>query len=97
MKAIQVTSSLLELLDPFFRLQDIVFRKHGYRRTSLCDCVYLGNHHMAIKGAAAIRSFGLLNMLTNLGDHGRAKGQVRHKVAVHDVDMQPVRAMLDGI
>lgn len=52
---------------------------------------------MAIKGAAAIGSLGPFNVLTNLGDHGRTKGQVRHKMAIHDVDMQPIRAMLDSI
>jgi hypothetical protein len=39
----------------------------------------------------------LFRMRTKLLDHGRAEGQVRHEMAVHDIDVDHVGAsMVDG-
>lgn len=57
---------------------------------------YLHDHHMAVKGALAGRVdvLGALDERADLGDDGGAKGHVGDEVAVHDVDVQPVRALL---
>ncbi len=43
---------------------------------------YLGNHHVAVKSTLAMVLRGLLDMLPDLDDHGRAKGKVGDKVAI---------------
>lgn len=44
---------------------------------------------MAVKGALSVCGSGTLDMRADLGDDGRTEGHVRHKVAVHDVDLHP--------
>lgn len=63
--------------------------RHGVRITHLHD------HHVAIKCSAAARLGGTVDATTNLGDHRATDGHVRHEVAVHDVDMEPVGALLN--
>jgi hypothetical protein len=50
---------------------------------------------MAIKRALPIRLRWPVDVRADLCDDGRAKGDVGDKVAVHDVDVQPVGALLD--
>lgn len=42
----------------------------------------LGDHHVAVKGAPAVALGRLVDVLSDLGHDRRAKGEVRHKVAV---------------
>lgn len=52
---------------------------------------------MAVEGARGIGGYGAVDVRADLGDDGGAEGDVRHKVTVHDVDVQPLRAiLLDG-
>lgn len=46
---------------------------------------------MAVKGSPPLCRLGPLNVRSNLCDDGRAKGDIGHEMAVHDVDMDPVR------
>lgn len=57
----------------------------------------LGDHHVAIKGSLAELLAGLVDVRTDHGDDGSAKGHVGYKVAVHDIDMEPVSAVADGV
>lgn len=50
---------------------------------------YLSDHHMTVKCARAMCCFGTLDSVADLHDDGRPKRHVRHKVPVHDIDMQP--------
>lgn len=58
---------------------------------------YLSDHHVAVKGALAKSIGGPVDMGADLGDNGSSKGNVGHKVTVHDIDMQPVCALPDGV
>lgn len=42
----------------------------------------LGNHHVAVKGAASMRGGGLLDVRADLGDDGGTEGDVGNEVAV---------------
>lgn len=44
---------------------------------------HLGDHHVAIESASAVGRAGALNVGTDLGHNGGAKGHVGDKVAVH--------------
>ena len=44
---------------------------------------YLSDHHMAIESALALGVGGAVDMRPDLGDHGGAKGDVGHEVAIH--------------
>ena len=57
----------------------------------------LGDHHMAIKGSLAELLVGLVDVGTDHGDYRSAKGHVGYKVAVHNIDMEPVSAVADGV
>lgn len=61
MEAVQVTASVLKLLDPAFGL---------------------GDHHVAVEGAAAVGGGRRGNMRADLGDDRCAKGYVGDEVAV---------------
>ena len=58
---------------------------------------YLSDHHVAVEGALSVGLGGLLDVWANLGDDGCSKGDVGDKVAVHNVDVQPVCSMADGV
>ena len=47
----------------------------------------LCNHHMTVKGPLSLCSRRTVDVGADLGHDGRAEGHVRHKVAVHDVDL----------
>lgn len=49
---------------------------------------------MAVKGSSAVGLSRPGNMRADLGDDGGAEGDVGDKVAVHNVDMEPVRALV---
>lgn len=52
---------------------------------------------MAVEGARGIGGGGAVDVRADLGDDGGAEGDVGHEVPVHDVDVQPLRAVLfDG-
>lgn len=55
---------------------------------------YLHDHHMAVECPYISRLFGLLDVRSDFRDDGSAKGHVGDEVAVHDIDVQPVRAFL---
>lgn len=59
--------------------------------------IHFCDHHMAIKRSFPECLFGSIDMTADLGHNGGAKGHVRDKVAVHDVDMEPVCALRNGI
>jgi hypothetical protein len=48
---------------------------------------YLGDHHVAVKGALSVGLGWPVDVRPDLSDDGSAKGNVGHKVAVHDVDV----------
>lgn len=43
---------------------------------------YLGDHHVAVKGALAVALGWLVDVGADLGDDGRAEGEVGNEVAV---------------
>jgi len=64
------------------------------RSTRPTGSAHLHDHHVAVKGARPARALGTRDMRADLGDDGGAKGHVGHKVAIHDVDVQPVGALV---
>jgi len=94
-EAVQVAAGLLELLDPFLRLLEPVSRclpfvspsSSSSYRNRLLSSPYLGDHHVAVEGAFSVGFSGPVDVRADLGDNGSAKGDVGHKVAVHDVDV----------
>lgn len=105
-EAVQVTAGLLEFLDPFMRLDKI-----GSQRVMSVSIAFtpsktemdgegqvatdLRNHHVAVKGAPRPGLEGSVHAATNVGDHRASDGHVGYKVAIHDVDVQPVGPLLD--
>jgi hypothetical protein len=95
-EAVQVAAGFLEILDPFFRLlepvsrcvlcRDPVVSARVFIHSSLSN-PYLGDHHMAVESALSVGFSGPVDVRADLGDDGSAKGDVGHKVAVHDVDV----------
>lgn len=67
------------------------------RRQNGASCPYLSNHHVAVKGAATMGLLGRLNVPPDLGYDGGTKGDVWHKVSIHNVDVKPVGALRDGV
>ena len=59
-------------------------------RTGIGDCVdvaaRLSYHHMDIEEAVVILTYRL--------DHRHAEGNIRHKIAIHHIEMQVLRARL---
>lgn len=51
---------------------------------------YLRNHHMAIECSLSVFRCRLCYVASDFGDDRRSKGNVWHKVAVHDIDVQPM-------
>lgn len=51
---------------------------------------------MAVEGAFAFWGSGPVDVGPDFGDDGRAEGDVRDEVSVHDVDVQPVCALGNG-
>lgn len=97
-EAVEIASGLLEFLDPFLWLLTMVNMlfleeclRVARRRTDL------GDHHVAIEGALAKGLGRLVNMRTDHCDNGSAKGHVGDEMAVHDIDMEPICAMADGV
>lgn len=46
---------------------------------------HLGNHHVAVKGAAAVVLGRPIDEAANLGDDGRAKSHVGNEMAIPEV------------
>lgn len=94
-EAVQVAAGLLELLDPFFGYWSpsvdvylLVFPSSSpSSRNQHLSNPYLGDHHVAVEGAFSIGFSGPVDVRADLGDDRGAKGDVGHKVAVHDVDV----------
>lgn len=80
-EAIEVAAGLLELLNPFLGLETR-YQLLCLSHISASGAVYLGNHHMTIKCASSARLLGLIDMASDLGDNGGAKGDVGNKVTV---------------
>ena len=103
MEAVQIAAGLLEILDPFLRLLESVSRcvssscrNSCFRKSlsSLSFCLpvllsgpYLGDHHVAVEGAFSVGFSWPVDVRANLGDDGSSEGDVRHEMAVHDVDV----------
>ncbi len=66
-------------------------------RGGFVQTAYLGDHHVAVKGALAVRRCRSLDVGADFGHHGRAEGDVGHEVAVHDVDVKPCRSVVDRV
>ena len=101
-EAVQVAASLLKVLDPLLRLLEPVSRAFLVRTpvsdaSTFLSSPYLGDHHVAVEGALSVGFSGPLDVRTDLSDDGSAEGNVGHEVAVHDVDVQPVCSMADGV
>lgn len=58
---------------------------------------YLSDHHVAVEGALSVSLSGLLDVWADLGDNGCSEGDVGDEVAVHDIHVQPVCSMADGV
>lgn len=43
---------------------------------------WLGDHHVAVKGASAVGGGGLLDVRADFSNDGGAKGDIGHKVAI---------------
>ena len=54
---------------------------------------HLCNHHMAVKGPLAVGMSRPANMRADLGDNGSSKGDIGDEMAIHDIDMEPVRPL----
>jgi len=97
-EAVEITTSVLELLDPFLGLLAMVnmlFSDEGLKvGWSWTD---LGDHHVAVEGTLSKGLGGLVDMRTDHGYYGSAKSHVGDEVAVHDIDVQPICAMADGV
>lgn len=82
-ETVQVAAGLLELLDPLLGL--FVFfplGSAGCGGKKKNPPTHLGDHHVAVKGAAAVPGGGLIDVFPDLGDDGGAEGDVRYEVAV---------------
>jgi len=95
-EAVQIATGILELADPFMRLLKRIRCQRG-----ACDAEFrnrrvtnLHNHHVAIECAPAGGFRGTVYAAANLRDNWAADGHVWHEVAVHDVNMEPVGALL---
>lgn len=58
------------------------------------DEAYLHDHHVAVKGTLRAGLEWPVDAAANLGDDGATDGHIGDEVAVHDVDMEPVGALL---
>lgn len=103
-EAVQIAAGFLEVLDPFLRLLEpvswcILTSLATFRLVLLlCSVVaYLSDHHVAVKGALSKGLGRLLYVRADLGDDGCSEGDVGDEVAVHDVHVQPVCSMADGV
>jgi hypothetical protein len=87
-EAVQVAAGRLEFFDPFLGLASGDSKRSAYRYWMDCwetggrGNSYLGNHHVAVKGAPAVTLCRSLNVLPDLGDDGRAEGKVWDEVAI---------------
>lgn len=52
-------------------------------------------HHVAVKSTLPKGLGWAVHMGPDLGDHRGAKGHVGDKVAVHDIDVQPIGPLRD--
>jgi hypothetical protein len=97
-EAVEVTTSVLELLDPFLGLLALVSILFLEGKLGVnWWWTDLGDHHVAVKGTFAEGLGGLVDVRTDHCDYGSAKGHVGDEVAVHNVDVEPVCAMADGV
>jgi hypothetical protein len=102
-EAVQVASGFLEVLDPFLRLLEPVSRTFSISHASSLTVLsvpaipYLSDHHVAVEGALSVGLGGLLHVWADLGNDRCSEGDVGNEVAVHDVHVQPVCSMADGV
>jgi len=50
--------------------------------------IHLCDHHMAVKGTAAMSNRRAVDMTADFGDDWGTEGHVGHEMAVHDVDLR---------
>jgi len=80
-ETVEITTSFLELLDPFLRLYQILAElEHVSVKAYLC------NHHMAIECSFAVPLGWLCNMAADLGDNWGSECDVWYEVSVHYVN-----------
>ena len=92
-EAVEITSSFLEIPDPFMWLMNrcVSFRIPRQPQDNIGTIQsHLRNHHMAVKGSLAMGLSWPADMRADLGDNRSSKGDVGDKMAIHDVNMEPV-------
>jgi hypothetical protein len=64
--------------------------------TRVCrkSITHFHDHHVAIESATTAGFGGTVDAAADLGYDGAADGHIGHEVAVHNVDVQPVGALL---
>lgn len=55
---------------------------------------YLHDHHMAVEGAAGTGFERAIDASADLGDYWTSDSHVWDEVAVHDIDVEPIGALL---
>ena len=87
-KAVKIASGLLKFFDPFLGLIDTIGQHKN--RSGLIEIekgqrthAYLGDHHMAVKGAGPSGCVRPLNVGSYLGDHRRPESHVGHEMTIH--------------
>jgi len=95
METVQIAAGLLEVLDPLLRL----LRSSAPAIMLLLPRPksHLANHHVAVESAFAEGCLGPVDMRSNLRDHWCPERYVRHKVSVHNVNMQPICSLAYGV
>lgn len=86
MEAVEIAAGVFEVGDPFLGL---------WRTPSILLSPYvgggthLGDHHVAVKHALAPVRIPVYRA-ADAGDYGSTNRDVRHEMAVHDIDVEPV-------
>jgi len=57
----------------------------------------LGDHHVAVEGSASVVRGGLVDVFPYLGDNWGAECDIGNEMAIHDINVQPVRALIHGL
>lgn len=98
MKAVEITTSLLEILNPSLWLRRKLGKAPPNRQSPSLS--YLRNHHMAIEEpfgdlfSITMRHNLLLNIFPYAGNNWSSDGDVGNEMAVHDIDVKPISSML---
>lgn len=90
MEAVEVAAGGFELFDPAMRLR-------GVSLGCWIGCderAYLCDHHVTVEGPSPAFLVRPGAVRADVGDDGGADGHVGDEVAVHDVDMEPVGALV---